>query len=179
MGLWENASKFDLTSGAGPELTAAFVSAMGNVAASVTLVSTDGIAGRYGQTVSAMTSLSADPPSLMVCLYRNTPAAEAVYANGCFAVNVLGTSHHGLSNSFAGRQVNGERYVFDEAWTTLRTGSPVLPDAPAVFDCEVAHVALMATHAVFVGRVKAAFSNETETLTYRARTYGSHSPTEP
>lgn len=74
------------------QLRQSFVEAMSRTTAAVTIVTTDGIAGRFGQTVSAATSVTADPPVLLVCLFTRTPVAEAVYANGCFAVNVLSPS---------------------------------------------------------------------------------------
>ena len=71
-------------------LRSTFLTAMARTAAAVAVVTTDGQAGRFGQTVSAATSVTADPPTLLVCLFRKTSVAEAVQANGCFAVNVLG-----------------------------------------------------------------------------------------
>jgi flavin reductase len=153
-----------------------FIAAMAKTAAAVTVVTTDGLAGRFGQTVSAATSVTADPPTLLVCLYRATVAAEAVLANGCFAVNVLGPPQRGISDIFAGRGAVGERYVFDASWRTARTGSPVHPAVPAAFDCVLSHTLVVGTHVVCVGRVVAATTADVEGLTYRDRGYGRHQP---
>lgn len=51
-----------------------FVAAMGNAATGVTVVSTEGPAGHFAQTVSAMCSVSADPPSLLVCVNERSPS---------------------------------------------------------------------------------------------------------
>ncbi|WP_051342733.1 flavin reductase family protein [Pseudonocardia spinosispora] len=159
-----------------PELRTAYVAAMARTAAAVTVVTTDGLAGRFGQTVSAATSVTADPPTLLVCLYRTTSVAEAVRANGCFAVNVLGPDQRGVSDTFAGRGGAAGRYVFDEGWHTVRTGSPVYPSVPAAFDCVLSDSLVVGTHVVFVGRVIAVESTEAEGLTYRDRGYGRHIP---
>ena len=67
----------------------AFITAMRQVAATVTVVTTDGPAGQSGATVSAFTSLSADPPSVLVCLKADSRIAKAVRDNGVFCVNIL------------------------------------------------------------------------------------------
>jgi flavin reductase (DIM6/NTAB) family NADH-FMN oxidoreductase RutF len=120
--------------------------------------------------------VTANPPTLLVCLYRATAAAEAVLANGCFAVNVLAPAHRDVSDVFAGRGAVGERYAFGEAWHPARTGSPVRTDVPAAFDCVLNHTLVVGTHVVCVGRVVATTSAEVEGLTYRDRGYGRHLP---
>lgn len=167
-------TRVDLPAGCDPALRQAYITAMGRTAAAVTVVTTDGAAGRFGQTVSAATSVTADPPTLLVCLYRATAAAEAVLANGCFAVNVLGPAHRAVSDTFAGRGAVGERYAFDDTWRTARTGSPVRQDVPAAFDCALSHTLIVGTHVVCVGRVVAATSSQAQGLTYRDRRYGRH-----
>jgi flavin reductase len=169
-------SRVDLPGGCDPDLRHAFVTAMARTAAAVGVVTTDGAAGRFGQTVSAATSVTADPPALLVCLYRATAAAEAVLANGCFAVNVLGPAQRGVSDVFAGQGAVGERYVFDDAWRPARTGSPIRADIPAAFDCVLSHTLVVGTHVVCVGRVVAATSSAMDGLTYRDRGYGRHLP---
>ncbi|WP_031464385.1 flavin reductase family protein [Sciscionella sediminilitoris] len=158
------------------ELRADYIEAMARTAAAVTVVTTAGLAGRFGQTVSAATSVTADPPTMLACLYRRTAIAEAVLANGCFAVNVLAPEQRALSRIFAGGEPIGRRYVFDDAWRTLCTGAPVRRDGAAVFDCALSDSVLVGTHLVLFGRVRAARAGETEGLTYRDRGYGRHHP---
>src|SRR3982074_2355730 len=66
-----------------------FLAAMGLATSAVSVVTTDGAAGGYGQTVSAMCSVSAAPPTLLVCVNRGSPLAAAIAVNECFAVNLL------------------------------------------------------------------------------------------
>ncbi len=154
-----------------PELRSGFLAGMARMTSAVTVVTTDGSAGRFGQTVSAVTSVCADPPVLLACLYRDTPVAQAVRVNGCFAVNLLSPEHLGLAESFAGRTPVPARYRFDDDWRALRTGSPIRHDVPAAFDCQVADVTAVGTHLVVYGQVVAVLSGEQPDLAYRNRGY--------
>src|SRR6056297_3656043 len=79
-----------------------FIDAMRQVASTVTVVTTDGPAGQAGATVSAFSSLSADPPSVLVCLKDDSRIAKAVRENGVFCVNVLPEDAVKTAQSFAG-----------------------------------------------------------------------------
>src|SRR5690242_13985198 len=70
-----------------------FTAAMGLAATGVSVVTTDGLQGRFGLTVSAVSSVSADPPLVLVCINRKSPAVAAVDGNGVFAVNLLSARH--------------------------------------------------------------------------------------
>ena len=85
------------------DLRTSFIDAMGRTATGVTVVGTDGPAGRLAQTVSAMCSVSADPETLLVCVHRKSPLNEAIARHGVFAVSVLGVQHdHVATRSPAG-----------------------------------------------------------------------------
>lgn len=153
-----------------------FLDAMARTAAAVTVVTTDGLAGRFGQTVSAATSVTADPPTVLVCLFKGTAMADALLVNGCFAVNVLAPAQRPLADTFAGRGTVARRYVFGPEWRTLRTGSPIHPEVTAVLDCQLHDTVEVGTHLIVLGRVVAALSRPVEGLTYRDRGYGRHVP---
>src|SRR5690242_19206043 len=103
---------------------AQFIEAMGRTVTSVTVVTTIGPGGRCGLTVSAVASVSADPPMLMVCINRRSPAAAAIRRNGVFCVNLLAAHQAPLSDTFAGRPRAGEPFDFAAAeWQAGRTGS--------------------------------------------------------
>lgn len=164
-----------------PTARADFVAAMGNAATGVTVVTTDGPAGRFAQTVSAMCSVTADPPSLLVCVNERSPLAEAVVRNGHFGVSVLSLGQAHVSDVFAGRPAHGAGhapYDFDCAdWHTLDTGSPLLRDAAAVFDCRLGDAVVSGTHRVLFGAVAASTVSTTDApLVHHARTYGAHRP---
>lgn len=157
-----------------------FVAAMGNAATAVTVVATAGPAGRFAQTVSAMCSVSADPPSILVCVNRRSPLVEAVRRNGVFTVNVLGVGQAHVSDTFAGRPATGEPYDFGCArWRTLHTGAPVLEDATAAFDCRLTAATHSGSHLILVGAVVTSSSTSQAPLLYHARAYGRHDPIDP
>jgi flavin reductase (DIM6/NTAB) family NADH-FMN oxidoreductase RutF len=86
-----------------PVASDAFVRTMRRVASSVAVVTTDGSAGCHGATVSAFSSVSADPPMILVCLLSGSRIANAVAANGNLCINVLPQDRPDLANRFAGR----------------------------------------------------------------------------
>lgn len=145
-----------------------FVQAMGKCVTSVNIICTDGPGGKYGVTVSAMSSVSANPPLLLICVNRNNLAYEAIIKNQCFSVNALAEDQHHIAQVFAGqiKVENNDRFSCTE-WTTLETDSPVITDALASFDCTLEHHSNFGTHAIIVGKVKTvAFQDEGLPLAY-------------
>lgn len=154
-------------------LRARFIEAMGAHASSVNVVTTDGHAGKLGLTASAFSSVSADPPTLLVCINQRSPICHAIQQNGRFAVNVLNESQPDVSNRFAGRPEQGEPYDFNAcAHTTGAYGQPLIQDAAASFECEVREVVMVGSHAIIVGGVHSAAAGETGPLLYARRQYG-------
>ncbi|MFF6946903.1 flavin reductase family protein [Streptomyces lavendulae] len=156
---------------------AAFLSAMRTVAASVAVVTTSGPAGRYAQTVSSLCSVSADPPTVLVCINRSSPLAAALVANGAFTVSVLGPHQVHVAESFAGHLPGEQRYDFGcTRWAPLLSGVPAIQDGTAAIDCRLHEAAEAGTHIVAIGKVLASRTAEQPTLTYRAGAYGTHTP---
>jgi flavin reductase (DIM6/NTAB) family NADH-FMN oxidoreductase RutF len=150
-----------------------FITAMGRAVTSVNVVTTLGAAGRYGVTVSAFSSVSADPPMVLVCINREGRACEAVRRNRVFCVNVLGDAHEEISRVFAGQSPVPEEGRFGCAnWTRLETGAPALEGALAVFDCRVDSSHEYGTHTVFIGLVLEARHGDGLPLLYTQRSYG-------
>ncbi|MPY80112.1 MAG: flavin reductase [Actinophytocola sp.] len=149
-----------------------FVAGMRNAATGVTVVATDGHAGRFAQTVSAMCSVSADPPTLVVCVNRRSPVVDALATNAVFSVNVLAADQVHVSDTFAGRPSRGQPYDFGCAsWTTLTTGAPVLVGAAATFDCRLVDTVDSGTHRLVLGAVDKAAQRTVDPLIYLAREY--------
>jgi flavin reductase len=154
------------------ELREAFVGAMGRIVSSVTIVTTDGAAGRYGVTVSAMTSVSADPPLLLTCINRKSPAAAAIGRNRVLGVNVLACHQLEVAQTFAGRPQRGAAFDFDVArWQFHVTGAPILRDAIAAFDCALRDRHEAGTHLVLIGEVLEALAGPGEPLLYGRRAF--------
>jgi len=131
-----------------------FREAMSRIATAVHVVTTDGPGGRMGATVSAACSVSDEPPSILVCLNRQTRIHGAILENRCFCLNTLGHDHQGISDTFAGRDNLEMPERFAKAdWTPLATGCPALDSARLSVDCEVASITEMGTHSIIVGTV--------------------------
>lgn len=108
---------------------------------------------RHGMTANSFTSLSLDPPLVLVSLEKRTCTHELVSRSGAYAVSVLPQDLEALSSRFAGRQSeDSDRFAGVET-STRRTGSPILKDALAFFDCRVESAHDAGTHTIFVGQV--------------------------
>jgi flavin reductase (DIM6/NTAB) family NADH-FMN oxidoreductase RutF len=144
------------------EVTAAELRlAMSHFATGVTVVTSVGADGRpVGTTANAVSSLSLDPPLLLVCFDRSSQTLEAVRAHGAFAVNVLAAPQQELSANFARRGLAA-------AWDGVRhrpglTRSPRLHDVLATLECTVEHRFPGGDHEIVIGRVLAAEAGDTE-----------------
>jgi len=147
--------------------------AMAGLGAAVSIITTDGPAGRAGFTASAVCSVTDDPPTLLVCLNRTSSAHASVAGNKLVCVNVLSAQQEPLSRLFGGKVPIAERFAA-AVWSTLETGAPVLSDCAVAFDCQIANVTTVGTHDVLFCRVVALQrSGLTENLIYLGRAYHS------
>jgi 3-hydroxy-9,10-secoandrosta-1,3,5(10)-triene-9,17-dione monooxygenase reductase component len=127
--------------------------AMGHFATGVTVItSIDSAGAPVGTTANAVTSLSLEPPLMLVCFELRSATLAAIRGHGAFAVNVLGHRQRQLSNNFARRGLSA---VWDEV-THHRgpTGSPRIADVIAVIECTVEHSLPGGDHEIIVGRVQ-------------------------
>ncbi|TDQ81024.1 flavin reductase [Dongia mobilis] len=155
----------------------AFVSAMRVQATAVNVVTSDGPAGRVGVTVSAMSSVSAEPPLILACVNRRSPCVATIRRNGVFCINALSVEQSHLADTFAGRPSNGVPFDFEAAgWTSLETGAPVLVDAVANLDCTIHEIVEAGSHTIFIGLVLAAQHRNVKPLIYCDRSYGAPGP---
>jgi flavin reductase (DIM6/NTAB) family NADH-FMN oxidoreductase RutF len=148
-----------------------FIQAMRHVACSVTVVTTDGPAGRHGATVSAFSSVSADPPTVLICLRTESRIGKQVLANGRFTVNVLAEENHHLARVFTGEfDVESPDRFAGQKLIELDGLSPGLEGA-TVFACELAKVVVEGSHSIFFGRVAHASTAQRAPLTYLDGSY--------
>ena len=145
--------------------------AMARLGAAVNIITTDGPAGRAGFTASAVCSVTDEPPMLLVCLNRSASVYPAFTANGVLCVNVLAAGHQALSGLFGGKTPMDERFAAGR-WSRKATGSPVLEDAAASFDCRVVRATSAGTHDVlFCEAVAIAIGGAAQSLIYFDRRY--------
>lgn len=149
-----------------------YLDAMAKLATGVSVVTTDGPAGRRGLTVSAVTSVSIHDagPVLLVCVNDRSGAGAAIAANGAFCVNMLAAGQAALAERFA-RPMAGDRFA-GLALTATAHGAPRLDDAYVAFDCTVMEQATIGSHRVFYGLVAAITHGSGETpLVYAQRRF--------
>jgi flavin reductase len=131
-----------------------FREAMSRMAGAVNIVTTNGPAGMAGFAATAVCSVTDSPPTLLVCLNHGASVYQAVTENGVLCVNVLSVVHQDLSRLFGGKTPVEERFAA-AAWSELATGSPVLDDALASFDCRIVDRADGRTHDILICEVHA------------------------
>ena len=141
---------------------------LGNWATGVTVVTTDGVAGSHGLTANAVTSLSLDPPLLLVAVDKRAATLDYLKHNGCFAVNILRLDQEDISRRFA---TPGPKDFSDLAIKTAETGSPVLADCLAFLDCRVTEILPGGDHEIFVGEIVAGEYQGGDPLLYFSGSY--------
>jgi flavin reductase len=150
----------------------AFREGMSRMGAAVNLITTDGPAGTHGLVASAVCSVTDSPPTVLVCINRNSFVHDKFLQNGVLCVNVLASQHQDLCNTFA-RYVEGvDRFAHGD-WTTLATGSPVLTDSNVSLDCRIGSLLEQGTHSVMFCEVRGVHLSESPGagLVYFSRDY--------
>ncbi|GAA3613345.1 hypothetical protein GCM10022419_118100 [Nonomuraea rosea] len=129
---------------------AAFRRVLAQWPSGVVIVTTGAGGRRHGMTASAFSSVSLDPPMVLVCLARGTRTHDLVAEHGTYAVSILGKDQAALGRRFAGP--DADRFS-GAGWQAGQTGSPVLTDSVGWLDCRVAHAYPGGDHTIFVGEV--------------------------
>jgi flavin reductase (DIM6/NTAB) family NADH-FMN oxidoreductase RutF len=142
----------------GPFLATAtdFKRGMRQLAAGVNVITTANGAEGDGLTATAVCSISAEPPHLLVCVNASASAHDPIHRAGAFCLNILAQDQEEVARRFAGMDGADriDRFKIG-VWSQLATGVPVLDGALANFDCIVVREIEAATHTLFIGRVLA------------------------
>ena len=142
---------------------------MRHVAATVYAVTTGRGADRFGILATAVSSLSFDPPSLLVCVNRSASLHDPLACADVFAVNILGQGNRNIAEQFM-RAPNEERFTVGD-WQDVH-GAPVLASAQSSVVCKRAHCHQFGTHSIFIGELIAAHHRDNAApLTYYDRHY--------
>jgi flavin reductase len=140
---------------------------MRQVASSVAVVTSRAGRLRNGLTATAVCSVCAEPPTMLVCVNRSASAEALITESGSFAVNFLTEEQHNIARLFSKSKLHPDERFAEGNWTSMVTGAPVLDGAAASFDCRVAQCLEEGTHQIYIGRVGAVASVDTDTLLYR------------
>jgi flavin reductase len=149
-----------------------FIAGMRQLASSVSVVTTMIEGLPHGITVTSLTSVSAHPPTLLVCIHDASRSAIAIRTAKKFCVNVLSERAVATAELFAGRPPTLAEERFERVeWTPGKTGSPVLADTLIVFECELEQATQIATHWVLIGRVVEVRLGRGKALLYADRSF--------
>jgi flavin reductase (DIM6/NTAB) family NADH-FMN oxidoreductase RutF len=133
-----------------------FRQALGAFATGVTVITTRGEDHLFGMTANAFSSVSLDPPLILVCVISGTTGAAVIEQNQRFAVNILGSHQEPISRYFASKDRPRGLEAFDEIpHSTAVTGSPVIDGAAGYLDCRLHAAHDAGDHVIFIGEVLA------------------------
>lgn len=138
-----------------------FREAMSRLLAAVNVITTDGPAGRFGMTASAICSVTDTPPTVLVCVNQKSSAHEAIVQNGMACVNVLRSDQEALARDFAGftALTHAERFS-DSGWQRGDLGLPMLSASLASLEGRVVNFQTVGSHSVFFIEVQSIHLSE-------------------
>lgn len=146
-----------------------FRDVVGRFASGVTVITTTVDGKQFGTTASAMSSLSMDPPMILICLNKTSETGAAVLTSGTFAVNILAKGQEQLASQFA---VKGDDKFAGVATTPGVLGDPLIDDTLAAMQCRTVETVTGGTHTVFLAEVVEADARDLEPLTYFRGKFG-------
>jgi flavin reductase (DIM6/NTAB) family NADH-FMN oxidoreductase RutF len=124
-------------------------------ATGVTIVTTTLNGNWHGMTVNAFTSISLDPPLVMVSLEHGTRTRDMVEQAGIFGITILSESQQAISERFAGRLIEGQDRFANMETFTLETGAPFIVGGLAFMDAMVSSRMDAGSHTLYIARVVA------------------------
>ncbi|MDX8126317.1 flavin reductase family protein [Methylomonas sp. EFPC1] len=140
-------------------------------ASGVTVVTTQGRDNQpRGMTATAFSSVSVEPPQILVCLNQATDTGAALLESRRFAVNILNSAQEDVSNQFAGSTTQEQRFA-SIAWQAGENGAPILSEALAALECRVVQQVQAGSHWVIIGEVDSVVCREGEPLLYYHSAY--------
>ena len=153
---------------------AEFKLAMRRMVAGVSIITTLTDDGHpHGLTATAVTTVTADPPTLLCCVNRSASAALHIRDSRRLGVNVLTAESTRISQHFSDTSRTCERFT-EGSWISLATGAPILREALAAFDCRISQLTEVGSHFVILGAIEAIHLSPTESkpLLYGMTRYG-------
>lgn len=136
---------------------------MRRLASGVSLITTGRGDMRGGLIATAVNSVSADPPTLLICVNQSASAHDLIVKSGTFCVNFLPAHCAEIAGQFSSSARKAERFVSGD-WTEMASGSPALGSALAAFDCEVVQTVSYHSHTIFIGLIREVRLGEGEDL---------------
>ncbi|MCA1374466.1 MULTISPECIES: flavin reductase family protein [Bradyrhizobium] len=138
-----------------PVSSADFRGAMRHLTGGVSVITAGRGKDISGMTVTSVTSLSVEPPTLLVSINRDASSFPLIRRHGAFGVNILNADQLDIAERFAGKGglKGADRFVGSQ-WVTAVSGVPLLAGALSAFDCEVEEIVERHSHGIVIGRVR-------------------------
>ncbi len=153
------------------DLPDTFKAAMRRLAASVSIVVAKGDEGPVGMAATSITSLTVDPPAVLVCVNRMTSLHASLVPTAPLSVNLLARHHREVSMAFGGGTPRKERFKVGD-WQEGANGLPTLADAQANLECVIDAMLAYGTHSIVIARViRARVSDMVAPLIYQDGSY--------
>ncbi len=152
----------------------AFRTAMRRVANTVTIISVQSGAERHGTTATSVTSISMEPPSLLICFNKASRLHDFLIKEQRFCVNVLHTDNAATSKIFSSPVTGVERFASGD-WQANESAIPYLANAQANLFCQKEKEISYGSHTLFIGRVTSVRARaDISPLLYRDGVYGAY-----
>jgi flavin reductase (DIM6/NTAB) family NADH-FMN oxidoreductase RutF len=157
-----------------------FKQGMRYLAGAVSIITTRIEGRRAGMTATAVCSLTAEPPMLLICVNKGATSHDPIRRTGRFTVNCLSSSDLAIARRFCVGDMDTRFQVGD--WVELPSGGVALKSAVTAFDCRLTQDVEVSTHSIFLGMVEQVIVSPNRTpLVYVNGQYGNvvpHAPTE-
>jgi flavin reductase (DIM6/NTAB) family NADH-FMN oxidoreductase RutF len=138
-----------------PVSSADFRGAMRHLTGGVSVITAGRGRDITGMTVTSVTSLSVEPPTLLVSINRDASSFPLIKRHGAFGVNILNADQLDVAERFAGKGgLKGVDRFAGSKWVTGISGVPLLVGALSAFDCEVEDILERHSHGIVIGRVR-------------------------
>lgn len=138
-----------------PVSSADFRGAMRHLTGGVSIITAGRGKDVTGMTVTSVTSLSVEPPTLLVSINRDASSFSLIKRHSAFGVSILNADQLDVAERFAGKGgLKGADRFAGSQWVTAVSGVPLLAGALSVFDCEVEEILERHSHGIVIGRVR-------------------------
>lgn len=151
-----------------------FREAMAHLSSAVSIITTNGIAGKVGLTVSSVSSVTDAPPTVLFCINKNSHVHDIIKQNGKVCINVLSHEQEDLAKHFAAilESTMEERFSWD-IWDNGFDDLPVLRSAISALQGNIVDTHAVGTHTIFVVEVSHIDVEPNHSLVYFARQFRS------
>lgn len=149
-----------------------FKNALSQFASGITVITFTDEKQMGGLTVTGFSSLSLEPPLVLITINKNTPSHDKILSSGGFAVNILGNDQEEISNQFASSKTDKHNLIQNFGYSIQETNSPILKNCLTNLDCRVESEFSGGDHSIVVGKVVWSFVDNTKRpLVYYNRNY--------